>query len=50
MFVAEFGEDPSRDDEARAMRVAEKFVEHQRLPRDYRVLNDKVLREVAKIY
>jgi hypothetical protein len=32
------------------MRVAEKFVERQRLPRDYRVLNDDVLRQVAEIY
>ncbi|MEV3905507.1 hypothetical protein AB0K11_24585 [Mycobacterium sp. NPDC050551] len=49
-FVAEFSENPSRDDEARAMRVAERFVERQRLPRDYRVLNDEVLRQVADVY
>lgn len=50
IFVAEFSEGPSRDDEQRAMRVAEKFVERQRLPRDYRVLNDEVLRQVAEVY
>lgn len=50
VLVAEFGENPSRDDEARAMRIAEKFIERQRLPRDYRVLNDDVLRLVAEIY
>jgi hypothetical protein len=49
-FVAEFGENPSRDDEARVLRAAEKFVERQRLPRDYRVLTDEVLRKVAEIY
>ena len=32
VLVAEFGENPSRDDEARAMRIAEKFVERQRRP------------------
>lgn len=50
VFVAEFGEDPSRDESDRAMRVAEKFVERQRRPREYRVLNDDVLQKVAEIY
>ena len=50
VFVAEFGADPSRSEEARAMRVAEKFIERQRLPRDYRVLNDEVLQKVAEVY
>jgi hypothetical protein len=50
VFVAEFGENPTRDDEARAMRIAEKIIERQRLPRDYRVLNDDVLRKVAEVY
>jgi hypothetical protein len=50
LFVADFGENPSRDDEARTMRLAEKFVERQRLPREYRVLNDEFLRRVADVY
>ena len=50
VLVAEFGQNPSRDHEARAMRVAEKFIERQRLPRDYRVLTDDVLRKVAEVY
>lgn len=50
VFVAEFGDNPSRDDETRAMQAAEKFIERQRLPRDYRVLTNDVLREVAEVY
>jgi hypothetical protein len=50
VFVAEFGENPTRDDEARAMRVAEKIIERQRLPREYRILTDDVLRQVAEVY
>ncbi|BBX25395.1 hypothetical protein [Mycolicibacterium alvei] len=50
VFVAEFGENPSRDDESRAMRVAEKLIERQRLPRDYRIISDEMLRLVAEVY
>lgn len=48
--VAVFGPDPSREDEAQAMRVAEKFIERQRLPRDYRVITDDFLQNVAQVY
>jgi hypothetical protein len=48
--VAVFGPDPSHDDEAQAMRAAEKFIELQRLPRDYRVINDSFLQNVAQVY
>jgi hypothetical protein len=49
-FIAEFGTNPSRAETERVMRAAEKFIARQRLPRDYRVLNDDVLRKVADVY
>ncbi|MDG5483341.1 hypothetical protein [Mycolicibacterium gadium] len=49
-FVAEFGENPTADARDRAMRAAEKVIEQQRLPRDYRILTDDVLRKVAEVY
>jgi hypothetical protein len=33
-----------------AERVADKFVERQRLPREYRVITDDFLKQVAKVY
>jgi hypothetical protein len=34
----------------RANRAANKFIERQRLPRDYRRIDDALLREVAQVY
>jgi len=50
VHFAEFAENPHRDDESRAMRIAEKFIERQRLPREYRVINDAHLKKVAQVY
>jgi hypothetical protein len=49
-LVAEFGENPTADASDRAMRAAEKVIEQQRLPREYRILTDDVLRKVAEVY
>lgn len=49
-FVAEFDSDRPRDDQAVALRIAERFIEQQRLPREYRVITDDFLRQVAKVY
>jgi hypothetical protein len=38
------------DENEQAMRIATKFIERQRLPRDYRVITDDFLKEVAKVY
>jgi hypothetical protein len=48
--VTEADADDSPWDYARAERTAEKFIERQRLPRDYRVITDDVLRKVAEVY
>ncbi|PJE01903.1 hypothetical protein [Mycobacterium sp.] len=40
----------SKDDPERAITAARKIVERQRLPREYRDLNDDMLREVAEVY
>jgi len=33
-----------------AQRIAEKFIERQRLPRDYRVITNDLLKKVAEVY
>jgi hypothetical protein len=48
--VTEADEDTPPWDSARAERTADKFIERQRLPRDYRVITDDVLRKVAEVY
>jgi hypothetical protein len=40
----------SRDEYERAERVAIKFLERQRLPREYRVIDDDFLRSVGEVY
>ena len=44
------GRDATLDDYERAARIASKFIERQRLPRDYRVINDELLKKVAEVY
>jgi hypothetical protein len=39
------GEDPTE-----TTRIAQKFIEHQRLPREYRVINSEFLKQVADVY
>jgi hypothetical protein len=38
------------EDITETRRVAQKFIEHQRLPREYRVINNEFLKQVADIY
>lgn len=40
----------SPDDQERVRRFATKFVERQRMPREYRIITDDFLRSVAQVY
>lgn len=42
--------DESADDAAKTLRSAEKFVERQRIPREYRVISNDFLKHVADVY
>jgi hypothetical protein len=46
--VSDWDEDVPLNDYAQ--RLAAKFIERQRLPREYRVIDDDLLKQVARVY
>jgi hypothetical protein len=48
--IAASGPDATPGEYERAVRIAANFIERQRLPRDYRVITDDLLKKVAEVY